>query len=325
MHRKFKMLCHLLNAPRPHVRGYLELLWESGYQNGDPLLGTVQDVALLAEYPGEPSKLVDSLLNCGLPKPGFIEEENGLYKIHDLFHHAPDYVTHRRIKEEERKGEKTCKVCGIVYHSSHSNSQTCSNTCRKQLSRVPRSPSDVTQSLCDKLSPSTPQIESQHPQVIDNVTHVTLCHTLSHNVTECHTTPAPAPAPALKENIKRKRFEFVPPTEEEARKHYEIKGYKFNFKTWFDHYTVDEDHMWENKEGKAVRSWKGTMVTFQSFYDQRNGSSNQVNLESIKSINDPRYDKLDPEQRKAVYTRLKKEADAKAKAQLQPELIEASK
>ena len=37
-HVKFRRLVRILGEPEPHVRGYLELLWEVGYENGDPVL-----------------------------------------------------------------------------------------------------------------------------------------------------------------------------------------------------------------------------------------------------------------------------------------------
>lgn len=106
-HRKFKRLVKMLGEPMPHVRGYLELLWEVGYENGDPFIGDASDVALSCEFPGRPKRITDALLRCGGEgRAGFIEEAEshpGKYQIHDLFHHAPEYVLKRLKRENERQ------------------------------------------------------------------------------------------------------------------------------------------------------------------------------------------------------------------------------
>src|SRR5689334_18031659 len=96
-HVKFKKLCRMLGEPKPHVRGYLETLWEVAYECGDAVIGDAEAVEAAAEYPGEPGKLFKALLSCGGQRrttadngsqcpTGFIEEvENtpGIYQIHD--------------------------------------------------------------------------------------------------------------------------------------------------------------------------------------------------------------------------------------------------
>ena len=104
---KFRKAVRLLGEPRPHVRGYLEMLWETAYENGEPIIGDADAVEAAAEYPGEPGKLFDALMHCGGDgRAGFIEESSespGQYQVHDLFDHAPDYVRKRRTRELERK------------------------------------------------------------------------------------------------------------------------------------------------------------------------------------------------------------------------------
>jgi hypothetical protein len=34
---------------------------------------------------------------------GFLDEDEGVYRIHDFWHHAPDYVRKRRAREDERR------------------------------------------------------------------------------------------------------------------------------------------------------------------------------------------------------------------------------
>lgn len=94
VHPKFRRLCRTLALPPAHVRGYLELLWETAYQNGEPSIGDAVDVELAAGWTGVDGELSAALLGAGgNGRAGFIEEiEPGRYGIHDLFDHAPRKV-----------------------------------------------------------------------------------------------------------------------------------------------------------------------------------------------------------------------------------------
>jgi hypothetical protein len=89
------------------ARGSLELLWDTVYENGDEFLGDSSDVESAARWDGEPGQLTAALRAAGGEGfPGFIEElpENaGLYRVHDLFENAPEYVQKRMQREVERK------------------------------------------------------------------------------------------------------------------------------------------------------------------------------------------------------------------------------
>lgn len=90
-HRKFLKLKRLLNAPTPHVIGYLDCLWHRGYQTGSPFVGDSLDVEAAAEYPGEPGTFTEAAFQSG-----FIDrDESGGYTIHDLYEHAPKYAKQR--------------------------------------------------------------------------------------------------------------------------------------------------------------------------------------------------------------------------------------
>jgi hypothetical protein len=98
-HPKWTRLLHVLQEPKPHILGYLELIWRVGYESGNPEIGTALDVELAAEYPGPPGKLARALV-----KVGFLDRlGHGQYAIHDLFDHAPEYVIKRAEREEGRK------------------------------------------------------------------------------------------------------------------------------------------------------------------------------------------------------------------------------
>ena len=98
-HPKFRRLLHLLQEPAPHVRGYLEYLWEVGYEAGNPVIGDALDIELAAEYPGEPGKLCKALLDCRL----IDRLEDGRFQIHDLLENAPEYVKKRLARDQQRK------------------------------------------------------------------------------------------------------------------------------------------------------------------------------------------------------------------------------
>ena len=104
-HRKFRRLVALLGVGTAQVRGHLEMLWDSAYQNGDPYIGDQTDVELAAGWLGDPGVLCRALVECGGVGPGFIDPRSGeaTFEIHDLFDHAPEYVKSRWRMERKRR------------------------------------------------------------------------------------------------------------------------------------------------------------------------------------------------------------------------------
>lgn len=108
-HRKFRRLARLLKSPIL-ARGALELLWDSCYEAGEDYVGTSEDIETLIGWEGERGLITRALVEAGAPEGyGFIEPVsdtvNGAvaYRVHDLWHHAPDYVAKRRKREQERQ------------------------------------------------------------------------------------------------------------------------------------------------------------------------------------------------------------------------------
>lgn len=105
-HPKFLRLVSMLRMPEAHVLGHLTLLWETSYEIGE-VVGDQTDVELTAGWVGVPGLLCDALLGCGgAGRSGFIEavpETPGVYRIHDLFDHAPQYVQRRMEREFKRQ------------------------------------------------------------------------------------------------------------------------------------------------------------------------------------------------------------------------------
>lgn len=104
-HRKFRRLERAVNG-QALARGLLETMWDVCYQNGD-FLGDSKDVEAAAHWGGEPGNLTKALLEAGGESgAGFIEEipdRPGQYQVHDLYHHAPDYVRKRGSREAARR------------------------------------------------------------------------------------------------------------------------------------------------------------------------------------------------------------------------------
>lgn len=105
-HRKFRRLKASLGSAIV-ARGVLELMWDACYESGDEYVGTSADIENLVGWDGEPGTLAKALLDAGAPEGyGFIEpvaEGASTYRVHDLWHHAPEYVAKRRQRELKRQ------------------------------------------------------------------------------------------------------------------------------------------------------------------------------------------------------------------------------
>src|SRR6476619_6831728 len=109
IHRKFRRLVRALGSPII-ARGVLELMWDAAYESGDIYIGTAEDLAAAVGWTDDPAILARALADAGQPEGyGFIEpistadESQRRYQIHDLWHHAPDYVKKRHAREQDRR------------------------------------------------------------------------------------------------------------------------------------------------------------------------------------------------------------------------------
>jgi len=109
--QKFKRLALALNGMASGMgaqlaRGLLETLWSAAYERADDFLGDAFDVALAADWKGDPEAFV-RLLSASPPgkAAGFIEmdEARGGYVIHDFEQHAPQWVKVKMAKKAERE------------------------------------------------------------------------------------------------------------------------------------------------------------------------------------------------------------------------------
>lgn len=124
-HRKFRRLVRALGSPIV-ARGALELLWDSCYESGVDYVGTSDDIETLVGWDGEHGMLTRALVEAGAPEgQGFIEvvATTGTtlavaYRVHDLWHHAPEYVAKRRKRELDR--QQKIAPAGVVGHPAPS-------------------------------------------------------------------------------------------------------------------------------------------------------------------------------------------------------------
>lgn len=101
-HRKFVRLAALIGG-KAMALGSLEMIWESAYGAGDPLVGDADTVESIADWRGKRGALAAALSAEG---SRFLDlGEDGLYRVHDLEDHAPDYVQKRWQREWERRAK----------------------------------------------------------------------------------------------------------------------------------------------------------------------------------------------------------------------------
>lgn len=131
---KFRRLVKRLGIHRATVIGFLEILWGSCYENGDDGVGTSDDIEGLVGWEGIPGSLTLALLEAGQPiGEGFLEiaQLNGdpakiTYRVHHLWHHVPDYVRKRHVRELGRRA-KTAPTLSLTHDSTRRTYQDGQN------------------------------------------------------------------------------------------------------------------------------------------------------------------------------------------------------
>lgn len=131
------------------ARGALELLWEACYEAGDDYVGTAADIETLVGWDGEAGMLTKALVEVGAPEGhGFLEPVvrvadpstqgpvEQCYRVHDLWHHAPDYVKKRREREIERQ-QKTAPGSGVGRTAPNGGQSQPSPDCSDGDGRTP--------------------------------------------------------------------------------------------------------------------------------------------------------------------------------------------
>jgi len=108
-HPKFISLTAAI-GDRARARGSLELVWEVAYESGDAVIGGPDEIEAAAYWRGRKGVLFAAMRDAGLStgRVGFIEpdpDKLGVWQVHDLWDHAPDYVRKRWKREQERRGK----------------------------------------------------------------------------------------------------------------------------------------------------------------------------------------------------------------------------
>ena len=184
-HPKFRRLVALLRMPEAYVLGHVEMMWEVAYEAGNAVLGDSLDVELAAGWVGDEGALTRGLMTCGgSTRAGLIEETepgSGVFQVHDLLDHAPDYVENRRKRVEERGRDKVCDRCGALFRTSDTKSRFCGDACRKADWRDRQCPdhatdagrratqSDAGATKCDELGTDAGRRASQMSRSETNV------------------------------------------------------------------------------------------------------------------------------------------------------------
>lgn len=140
-HRKFIRLARLIRSDAL-AYGHLGIIWDACYEAGDDNVGSSEDLEYLARWQGEAGKLSSALVESG-----FIDEDAGIHRVHDLYDHAPDYVQKRMEREHQRRakgvtiselrakagrasGEARRKQTAASDEQTGTNGEQVLNTCR---------------------------------------------------------------------------------------------------------------------------------------------------------------------------------------------------
>lgn len=95
-HPKFMRLSARLKS-RALAIGSLELVWSVAYEGADPVIGTSDDVEHAADWRGKRGQLAAALVETG-----FLDNVDGIYRVHDLLDHAPEYVRKKHGRRNQR-------------------------------------------------------------------------------------------------------------------------------------------------------------------------------------------------------------------------------
>lgn len=251
-HPKFRRLCYELRMPEPHVLGHLEFMWRVAYESGQATMGDAVDVELAAQWHGEPGVFAAALVKVRL----LDEADDGTLVVHDLDHHAPEYVSGRMASEAERRRDKVCLGCGGTYHSPDPRADYCAAKCRQRAYRTRHGDGSVTD------PPEGGHQKSNTVRVGDG-----LVTDRSVTVTDRYGAPAPAPAPAPIHTERgdtatpaaSPRHKFIPPRLDEIRAEVTARGISVDPEAFFAHY---EANGWVQGRGKPVKNWRACLITW---------------------------------------------------------------
>lgn len=112
--KKFARLSRTLKS-QALAAGVLELLWHACYEACDERVGSAADVAFSVAWTDRKVNIAAALRDAG-----FLDddpEHPGEFRVHDLWDHAPQYVTRRMEREQARRvSGQRAKCSGLASH-----------------------------------------------------------------------------------------------------------------------------------------------------------------------------------------------------------------
>lgn len=103
-HPKFCRLMRRLSLSKFSTVGVLESLWMMAAQftdDGDLTRFDAEDIAAYIDWPDEPQRLIDALVECG-----WLDQSDHQLMVHDFADHAPHFVSERLRKREQRAAKR---------------------------------------------------------------------------------------------------------------------------------------------------------------------------------------------------------------------------
>lgn len=116
-HPKVARLCRLLDCSRVEAVGMLHLLWWWALdhaEDGDVSDYDALDLALAADWEGDPEVFVKGLLTCGPGRrDGFLADEGDRLVLHDWWEYAGKLVARRRQDRERKATARAAAEQGV--------------------------------------------------------------------------------------------------------------------------------------------------------------------------------------------------------------------
>lgn len=150
-HPKVARLCRLLDCSRREAVGMLHLLWWWALdhaEDGDVSDYDALDLALAADWEGDPEVFVKALLTCGPGRrDGFLEDDGDRLVLHDWWEYAGKLVARRRLDRERKATARALAEQGVQ------------RTSDGQAAEVSQSPSATEQNTTQPNQPNPSAVE----------------------------------------------------------------------------------------------------------------------------------------------------------------------
>lgn len=178
-HPKLLRLSRMLDVPRRDAIGMLHLLWWWALEyaeDGDLSEFDALDIALAADWEGEPEAFVKALLGCGPGREqGFLEDREGRLVLHDWWTYAGKLVARRRSDRERKAKAREADDQPVQRKSDGSPEDVRGTSCATEPNPTEQNPTqppssavarrDDVDRLCDLLADLIAANGSKRPTV----------------------------------------------------------------------------------------------------------------------------------------------------------------